>query len=261
MYVHQSQEVSISKHLQVATDGARAAAMSSPPLPFLTPPKLSSRASDTTSRSSYLLKRVELAEPGVKQHPGIVLVLHIARLKRLKRNRNILEYRSRRPVESSLPFSIPVFPCSCSSRSCSQRRRPRLRRERRSSQSLPARRTAAVAASRWPSRAASGAPRPCKAMQRNESGAHCNYHHRAASSALRRRRGCTGYAQVSVDVASAAAAVAAVRHGHDRCSSHLHTFTGSYEPRGAGPRAGGGGRGEGERGGRADADEDDGRKG
>ena len=97
MYVHQSQEVSISKHLQVATDGARAAAMSSPPLPFLTPPKLSSRASDTTSRSSYLLKRVELAEPGVKQHPGIVLVLHIARLKRSMRNRNILEHRSRRP--------------------------------------------------------------------------------------------------------------------------------------------------------------------
>ena len=41
-----------------------------------------------TSQSAYLLKRVELAEPSVKQHPGIVLVLHIARLK----NGHLLEF-------------------------------------------------------------------------------------------------------------------------------------------------------------------------
>ena len=43
---------------------------------------------------------------------------------------------------------------------------------------------------------------------------------------------CTSYAQVSSSVDVAAPL------GHDRCSSHLHTFTGSY---GSSGRKGGGG--------------------
>ena len=51
---------------------------------------------------------------------------------------------------------------------------------------------------------------------------------------------CTSYAQVSSSVDVAAPL------GHDRCSSHLHTFTGSYGS--SGGKRGGGERKEGAQG-------------